>query len=130
MVQLMILFKEQSANPQGWCARPETTPQSKHNGQPPRLALLWSALIGLLALLMRLGGPVTRHWLANICILGGILATPVVSVVAWIGLALPTQAVLHQIAPMLVAGSLVWFGVAIACAHACRFDRLDHHDDV
>src|SRR5260221_14430471 len=106
MVQLMMLFKQHAADPQGWCARPETTPQTKRDRQRTRLMLL--------ALLMRLGGPVTRQWLAsalaNICILGGILAAPVVSVVGWIGLALPKYALLHQMAPMLVAGSLIWAG--------------------
>jgi len=127
MVQLMMLFKEHAADSQGWCARPEATPQTKRDRQPTPTVLLWSMLI---ALWTRLGSPITRHWLAtvlaNICILGGILAAPVVSAVAWIGLALPQHALLHQMAPMLVAGSIVWFGVAIACAHAFR---LDHHDD-
>ncbi len=131
MVQLMTLFKGHAADSQGWCAHPEATPQTKHDRQPTHMAshmmLLWSMLI---ALRTRLGSLGTRHWLAtvlaNICILGGILAAPVVSAVAWIGLALPKHTLLHQMAPMLVVGSIVWFGVAIACAHAFR---LDHHDD-
>ena len=125
----MMLFKEHPAHSQGWYARPETTPQTRRHRRPTRRTLLWSMLVGLVAVLTRLVSPPMRQWLAgalaNVCILGGILGAPMVSAVAWIGLALPKAFLLHQIAPMLVAGSLVWFGMAIACAHAFRSDRRD-----
>ena len=80
----------------------------------------------LASLLMLAASPLARHWLgefvSTICILGGIVAAPVVSMVAWIGLVLPTHALLHQMAPVLVATSLVWFFVAIVGAHALRLD--------
>jgi hypothetical protein len=132
MVQLMMLFKEHPAHSQGWLARSETTPQTRRHRWPTRRTLVRSVLVGFVALLTRLVSPLTRRWLAsalaNICILGGILGAPVVSVVAWVGLALPTQHLLHQMAPMLVTGSLIWFGVAIACAHAFRLGHPDRHD--
>jgi hypothetical protein len=81
----------------------------------------------LAALLLVAASPVARHWIgvvvSNVCILGGIVAAPLVSMVAWIGLALPTHALLHQIAPVLVATSLVWFFLAIVGAHALRLDQ-------
>lgn len=73
------------------------------------------------------GNPLVRqgvlHVLLNVCVLGGIFAAPLVSVVAWIGLLLPSHAALHQLAPTLVCGSLIWFSLAIAGAHAFRGDR-------
>jgi hypothetical protein len=85
-------------------------------------------LDALLAALLLLGAsPLARHWIgvivSNVCILGGIVAAPVVSMVAWVGLALPTHALLHQIAPALVATSLIWFFLAIVGAHALRLDQ-------
>lgn len=100
---------------------PETPALGSRN--PLRITLLRSAAA---ALLLLVASPLARHWLpvvfANVCILGGIVAAPIVSVVAWIGLILPTHALLHQIAPALVATSLVWFGMAIVGAHAMRLD--------
>jgi hypothetical protein len=127
MVRIMMLFfKEQPADSQGWRNRPDTTPQSGDDRQPTHVVLLWSMILALLTLL---GSALTRQWLAhllaNICVLGGIVAAPLVSVVAWVGLLLPARALLHQMAPMLVAGSLIWFAMAIAGAHAFRLDRRD-----
>jgi hypothetical protein len=137
-----MLFKESPADSQGWRNRPkargqarsqarlaarlEAVSQPRQDEQPTHVVFIWSTLIALLTLL---GSPLTRQWLAttlgNICVLGGILAAPVVSVVAWIGLLLPSHALLHQLAPALVITSLVWFGLAIAGAHAFRLNRRD-----
>jgi hypothetical protein len=135
MVQLMALFKEHVADSRAWRDRRETTPRTRRDRKPTQVTLLWSALLTLLALLgSTVTSTVTRQWLtvalANACILGGILVAPLVSVIAWIGLALPSQALLHQLAPILVTGSLIWFGLAIAGAHAFHRDQRAIGDDV
>jgi len=71
-----------------------------------------------------LSNPTYRHWvltvLSNIAIIGGILAAPVISLVAWIGVTLPTHAPLHQAAPTLFIGALLWMAMGIVSAHARR----------
>ncbi|MEO7001811.1 MAG: hypothetical protein ABI068_08285 [Ktedonobacterales bacterium] len=71
------------------------------------------------------GGAITsvalRHWLiealATICVMGGILAAPVLAIIAWVGLLLPTQTLLHLVAPTLMITALVWLVAAILGAH-------------
>jgi hypothetical protein len=100
---------------------------------PPRSqqALTWSALA---ALLTAVAGSMTRqklaHALANVCILGGIIGAPFISMLAWVGMVLPTTAPLHQAAPTLMTGALIWLALAIIGAHAFRLDRRDKHDGV
>ena len=69
-----------------------------------------------------LANPAYRHWvlsaLSNIAIIGGILAAPVISLVAWIGVTLPSHAPLHQAAPTLFIGALLWMAMGIVSAHA------------
>lgn len=76
------------------------------------------------ALFEALAGPTTRrfvlHHAASVGILGGILCTPAISVLAWVGMVLPAKAALHQLAPVLIATALVWLALAIILAHACR----------
>jgi len=88
---------------------------------------IWSALLILLVVaLIVLASPASRHWFstsfANIAIVGGIIAAPIISLVAWIGVALPVHAPLHQAAPTLFIGALLWMAMAFVSAHA-RHDR-------
>lgn len=80
------------------------------------LPLLAAAAVGLLT------SPLLRHWLIvlviNICVVGGVVAAPVVSVLAWIGMALPTHTLLHEASPLLFGTSLLWLSLAIFGAHA------------
>ena len=73
--------------------------------------------------------PTWRHWaghmLANIFILGGIVAAPLVSVVGWIGVALPPRNALHEVAPTLFLGAQIWLMVAIVAAHANSLRNAD-----
>lgn len=83
----------------------------------------WGMLTTLLAAISSLMlQPTWRQWaghmLANIFILGGIVAAPLVSVVGWIGVALPPRTALHEVAPSLFLGALIWLMVAIVAAHA------------
>ncbi len=57
---------------------------------------------------------------ATASILGGVVCTPLISVVAWVGMVLPEKATLHQLAPVLMTAALVWLALAITLAHACR----------
>jgi len=94
--------------------------------QRSQQVLTWSAMG---ALLTAVTGPMTRrmlaHTLANVCILGGIVGAPFISMLAWIGMVLPTTAPLHQAAPTLMTGALIWLALAIIGAHAFRLDRHD-----
>ena len=88
---------------------------------------LWLALLALLAVaLIMLASPAVRHWLAasfaNIAIFGGIIAAPILALIAWIGVTLPIHAPLHQAAPTLFIGALLWMAMAFVSAHA----RSDH----
>ncbi len=68
-----------------------------------------------------------RHWmleaLTAVCVLGGILAAPVVSLIAWLGLVLPENTGLHRIAPVLFGAALIWLCLAILGAHARGGER-------
>lgn len=63
-----------------------------------------------------------RSWIVEavmtLCIAGGVLAAPLVSLVAWLGMVLPERSLLHQSAPVLFAASLLWLTLAIVGAHA------------
>ena len=86
---------------------------------------IWSAiLIVCVVALLVLASSASRHWLstsfAYVAIVGGIVAAPIISVVAWIGVALPVHAPLHQAAPTLFIGALLWMAMAFVSAHARR----------
>jgi hypothetical protein len=94
-------------------------------------ALMWNAMA---ALLTAATGSTTRqmlaHSLANVCILGGIVGAPIISVLAWIGMVFPDTTPLHQAAPTLMTGALIWLALAIIGAHAFRLDRREKQDGV
>src|SRR5262245_11489814 len=83
----------------------------------------WGMLVTMVAAVSSLTlNPTWRHWtghlLANVFILGGIVAAPLVSLVGWIGVAQPPRTALHEVAPTLFASALIWLLVAIVAAHA------------
>jgi hypothetical protein len=106
--------------------------KASHEGQVQSLFIrrIWSALLILLVVaLIVLANSASRHWLAtsfaNIAIVGGITAAPIISLVAWIGVALPVHAPLHQAAPTLFIGALLWMAMAFVSAHARRDRTAD-----
>jgi uncharacterized membrane protein YGL010W len=79
----------------------------------PAAVLIWLALV--------VANPQARHWLAEasatLCVLGGFLAAPVLTVAAWIGLALPERMPLHQASTPLFLIAVIWMALALIGAH-------------
>lgn len=79
------------------------------------------ALAPLLALIL---GSQARHWVieafTTICVVGGILAAPILSLAAWVGMFLPDHVPLHRWSTLLFAVSLVWLCAALIGAHVHR----------
>jgi len=83
------------------------------------LPLVLAAFLTWLALVVT--NPQARHWLAEasatLCVLGGFLAAPVLTVAAWIGLALPERMPLHQASTTLFLVAVIWMALALIGAH-------------
>lgn len=83
------------------------------------LPLLLPAFLAWLALVV--ANPQARHWLveasATVCVMGGFLAAPVLTVAAWIGLALPERVPLHQASTPLFLIAVIWLALALIGAH-------------
>lgn len=57
---------------------------------------------------------------AQICVLLGALAAPVLSVMGWIGLVLPESTSLHHAAAGLLASAMIGLGAALIGAHSAK----------
>lgn len=83
------------------------------------LPLALAAFLAWLALVV--ANPQARHWLAEasatLCVLGGFLAAPVLTVAAWIGLALPERMPLHRASTTLFLVAVIWMALALIGAH-------------
>lgn len=79
---------------------------------------LWAMALPFLLLLVSVQ---TRHWLtevaATICVVGGFIAAPLLTLAAWIGLALPESLPLHQASPTLFMVAIIWLALALVSAH-------------
>jgi len=53
-------------------------------------------------------------------VLGGVTMTPVLSILGWVGLLLPIDSALHQIATALLCVAMIWLGFALVAAHTVR----------
>lgn len=84
-----------------------------------RAERLLPALAALLV--VSLSSAATRHWLieagATLCVAGGFIAAPFLTVTAWIGLALPPRMVLHQASTALFLIAILWMAAALIGAH-------------
>lgn len=62
-----------------------------------------------------------RHWLgelmATVCVVGGFVAAPLLTVTAWVGLALPARVPLHRASTTLFLVAVIWLALALICAH-------------
>jgi hypothetical protein len=61
------------------------------------------------------------EWSAIVCVVGGFLAAPLLSLLAFVGLMLPSKTALHRTAETLFIISIVWLSLALVSAHI-------HHD--
>jgi hypothetical protein len=77
------------------------------------------------SLLIPLTSDTTRHWLvevgATLCVAGGFIAAPFLTLAAWIGLALPRRVLLHEASTALFMVAILWMAAALIGAH------LHHH---
>lgn len=66
-----------------------------------------------------------RQWLgealATVTVVGGFLAAPILTLMAWIGLALPERVLLHRASTALFLIAIIWMAFALIGAH------LHHH---
>lgn len=80
-----------------------------------------AAVIALAPVVVALASPQLRHWLAeamaNLLVLGGFIAAPILTVVAWIGLMLPSRLPLHQLSSTLFVVALIWVAAGLLIAH-------------
>lgn len=62
-----------------------------------------------------------RHWLgelmATVCVVGGFVAAPLLTVTAWVGLALPARMPLHRASTTLFLVAVIWLALALISAH-------------
>jgi hypothetical protein len=63
----------------------------------------------------------TRHWLAEsvatVCVVGGFIAAPILTILAWVGMMLPNLFPLHRISTLLFIIAIVWLALAFFGAH-------------
>lgn len=87
--------------------------------QGKRLLTALSVLV--LPLLALLVSSQARHWVAEtittVCVLGGFVLAPVLTLLAWVGMALPAHMPLHQVSTPLFAVALIWTCAALVGAH-------------
>ena len=62
-----------------------------------------------------------RHWvveaIATVCVLGGFILAPVLTLVAWVGMMVPEYMPLHQLSSPFFAVALIWICAALVGAH-------------
>jgi len=77
------------------------------------------ALVGVLLVL--LSSAAARHWIAEsaatVCVVGGFIAAPILTITAWIGTIAPNLLLLHRASTALFVIALVWLALAFISAH-------------
>jgi hypothetical protein len=63
--------------------------------------------------------------LLDVCVLGGVTMTPVLSILGWVGLMLPIDSAMHQVATALLCVAMIWLGFALVVAHTLRGEAHD-----
>ena len=80
-----------------------------------------AVVLTIVPIVLMLASSTARHWiveaLATICVLGGFVAAPLLTVVAWIGFVLPDRVPLHHVSSTLFVVALLWLSVAVLGAH-------------
>jgi hypothetical protein len=90
------------------------------------LPLIFAPVVALMA------NTQVRHWLgelmATVCVVGGFIAAPLLTVAAWVGLALPAGMPLHQASTTLFLVAVIWLALALISAH-CYQQMQKHQPD-
>jgi hypothetical protein len=77
------------------------------------------ALAGIILVL--LSSVEARHWIAEsaatICVVGGFIAAPILTIAAWIGMMAPNVLLLHRISTPLFLAAIIWLALAFMSAH-------------
>jgi len=121
-----LLSRERSAGALQWRVRQtQTVGDIAHSARQVGMRAAWALGPALLAL----ANPHFRHWLAqalgSACVIGGVFAAPLLTLVAWLGLMLPERVALHQASTTLFAVALIWVVVAVLSAHVQANKRQD-----
>jgi hypothetical protein len=62
-----------------------------------------------------------RHWIAEsaatVCVVGGFIAAPILTITAWIGMIAPNLLLLHRASTPLFLIALIWLTLAFISAH-------------
>lgn len=99
----------------GRCAR-----GARKVGEQSKRLLVALPLIVLPVLTLLLSSQ-ARHWMGEaittVCVLGGFILAPVLTLAAWVGVVLPEYMPLHQLSTTLFVVALVWLGAALIGAH-------------
>ncbi len=126
MLGSFLLSRERSAGARQWCVRQtQTVGDIAHSARQVGMRAAWALGPALLAL----ANPHFRHWLAqalgSACVIGGVFAAPLLTLVAWLGLMLPERVALHQASTTLFAVALIWVVLAVLSAHVQANKRQD-----
>ena len=85
-----------------------------------RAAINWMLALTGVALVLFSSG-LARHWIAElaatVCVLGGFIAAPILTIMAWIGLMAPSLMLLHRASTPLFLVAVVWLALALIGAH-------------
>ena len=77
------------------------------------------ALVGIFLVLLSSGA--ARDWIAEsaatICVVGGFIAAPILTITAWIGMIAPNLLLLHRVSTQLFLIALIWMALAFISAH-------------
>ena len=126
MLGSFLLSRERSAGARQWRVRQtQTVGDIAHSARQVGIRAAWALGPALLAL----ANPHFRHWLAqalgSACVIGGVFAAPLLTLVAWLGLMLPERVALHQASTTLFAVALIWVVLAVLSAHVQTNKRQD-----
>jgi hypothetical protein len=84
----------------------------------------------LLSALVVVASSGVRHRLAEavatVCVVGGFIAAPLLTITAWIGLALPQRVPLHSASNPLFVAAIIWLALAFIGAHLHQGARSSH----
>jgi hypothetical protein len=90
------------------------------------------AVLGILLVLLSSGA--ARHWIAEsaatVCVVGGFIAAPILTITAWIGMIAPNLLLLHRVSTPLFLIALIWLILAFISAHLhhSRHQTHEEHD--